>query len=621
MGLARGNPKKLNGVTWSQCFKQLPSSGVVQSGEPRPVPVMMNTTSGFMATRRVKMDIVRGSLEEISRAPSSGRTRPGSRTCSAVAGERSRSNGSPAGGALEILSPEPPALKDRTISIEDISDISTDSDTCLNEDIVVQKYNLDPTANADKMLRISPCILETRFGSSTESEEEQEELNTIAFAGKNTSQETQEAADHTVDNRVQKALEKMKKLDKILLRKQERENEVKREGRELLQKLWKELQNGENVSVEEEENTNKYLALIPPTSCAWDDDSFDGAPVTPLFHTQVPFEENNETPTRQCGSSLSKSQSNTTQRHSADGASMRGIYKECKSKTNLQESERNFIRKNIEMVREVGNPIQITEDEKSRLLHLLQDIDESEDLHADSEDKQAVECAVVMAGEGYVPEVNEQHQLEEIDSRLHSILPAEQFALIRSTPRLGCHSFQQEHVLNGDAVGDGPGEKALQDFRETRELQQRLQEIELQLERLQKAEAESELTRLSELDLRLLLSKCPGWEENSSCESTPCGTASPRLPKAMFTKLCHEGQGNISVARHCGEEAPEMNSSGGNLREALSKSERSENMTPRLSEQSEDGVETNDLESSDRECYYMKKALKLKRAKKPFFSQ
>uniref|UniRef100_S4RT92 Fibrous sheath-interacting protein 1 n=1 Tax=Petromyzon marinus TaxID=7757 RepID=S4RT92_PETMA len=344
----------------------------------------------------VEMDIVRGSLEEISRAPSSGRTRPGSRTCR---------------GALEILSPEPPALKD----------------------IVVQKCNFDPTANADKMLRISPCILETRFGSSTESEEEQEELNTIAFAGKNTSQETQEAADHTVDNRVQKALEKMKKLDKILLRKQERENEVKREGRELLQKLWKELQveqNGENVSVEEEENTNKYLALIPPTSCAWDgrslismfaDDSFDGAPVTPLFHTQVPFEENNETPTRQCGSSLSKSQSNTTQRHSADGASMRGIYKECKSKTNLQESERNFIRKNIEMVREVGNPIQITEDEKSRLLHLLQDIDESEDLHADSEDKQAVECAVVMAGEGYVPEVNEQHQLEEIDSRLHSI--------------------------------------------------------------------------------------------------------------------------------------------------------------------------------------------------------
>uniref|UniRef100_S4RT86 Fibrous sheath-interacting protein 1 n=1 Tax=Petromyzon marinus TaxID=7757 RepID=S4RT86_PETMA len=399
------------------------------------------------ATRRVEMDIVRGSLEEISRAPSSGRTRPGSRTCSAVAGERSRSNGSPAGGALEILSPEPPALKvrdfgmllvyiytpiifqDRTISIEDISDISTDSDTCLNEDIVVQKCNFDPTANADKI--------------STESEEEQEELNTIAFAGKNTSQETQDvkhtynyffkAADHTVDNRVQKALEKMKKLDKILLRKQERENEVKREGRELLQKLWKELQNveqnGENVSVEEEENTNKYLALIPPTSCAWD--VFTSINVFSIFIVLYAISITNE-----C---LSKSQSNTTQRHSADGASMRGIYKECKSKTNLQESERNFIRKNIEMVREVGNPIQITEDEKSRLLHLLQDIDESEDLHADSEDK----SLPLMAGEGYVPEVNEQHQLEEIDSRLHSILPAEQFALIRSTPRLGCHSFQQ----------------------------------------------------------------------------------------------------------------------------------------------------------------------------------
>uniref|UniRef100_S4RT95 Fibrous sheath-interacting protein 1 n=1 Tax=Petromyzon marinus TaxID=7757 RepID=S4RT95_PETMA len=378
------------------------------------------------------MDIVRGSLEEISRAPSSGRTRPGSRTCSAVAGERSRSNGSPAGGALEILSPEPPALKecidlyctfmhrhidmggnmfshiifqDRTISIEDISDISTDSDTCLNEDIVVQKCNFDPTANADKI--------------STESEEEQEELNTIAFAGKNTSQETQEvtiAADHTVDNRVQKALEKMKKLDKILLRKQERENEVKREGRELLQKLWKELQKGSVKanfrSVEEEENTNKYLALIPPTSCAWD--VFTSINVFSIFIVLYAISITNE-----C---LSKSQSNTTQRHSADGASMRGIYKECKSKTNLQESERNFIRKNIEMVREVGNPIQITEDEKSRLLHLLQDIDESEDLHADSEDK----SLPLMAGEGYVPEVNEQHQLEEIDSRLHSILPAEQ---------------------------------------------------------------------------------------------------------------------------------------------------------------------------------------------------
>lgn len=44
------------------------------------------------------------------------------------------------------------------------------------------------------------------------------------------------------DQELQKAIKKMKRLDKILAQKVSKEKEVKKKGRELSQKLWQELQ-------------------------------------------------------------------------------------------------------------------------------------------------------------------------------------------------------------------------------------------------------------------------------------------------------------------------------------------------------------------------------------------
>ncbi|XP_064148281.1 fibrous sheath-interacting protein 1-like [Loxodonta africana] len=64
---------------------------------------------------------------------------------------------------------------------------------------------------------------------------------------------------------VQDAIKKMKRLDKVLVKRQDREKEVKKQGLEMRIKLWEELKSAENSdalrSNEEIENTKKFLAL------------------------------------------------------------------------------------------------------------------------------------------------------------------------------------------------------------------------------------------------------------------------------------------------------------------------------------------------------------------------
>nr|XP_023414410.1 fibrous sheath-interacting protein 1-like isoform X1 [Loxodonta africana] len=68
-----------------------------------------------------------------------------------------------------------------------------------------------------------------------------------------------------LDFKLQDAIKKMKRLDKVLVKRQDREKEVKKQGLEMRIKLWEELKSAENSdalrSNEEIENTKKFLAL------------------------------------------------------------------------------------------------------------------------------------------------------------------------------------------------------------------------------------------------------------------------------------------------------------------------------------------------------------------------
>ncbi|XP_030060802.1 fibrous sheath-interacting protein 1 [Microcaecilia unicolor] len=465
------------------------------------------------------MDIVRSSLDEISRPACSGKSRPGSRV-SPCSDKAKTGIVSMAAGSLEVLPPEPKT----------------------------------PEAGAE----LAPSPTPDAWGGSWTPERENR------------------------DPRLQQAVRTMRRLDKILARKQAREREVKAQGLELSRKLWEELRAsvlpGSSPSPEEAANTGHFLVL---TKSAQQEDL---VAFTPVFQTQVPSDED------------------------GDGEQSQQMGRKRKGARGKKKTE--FIKRNVELVKEAGDQVMILlEEEKDRLLELLKDMDEGiSDTPGTEEDV----CERIVAGEGYTPEPREHQQLVKIDAELQAVLSVEDFSALRSSySSIPSQIYQQSVVYINGNQETAPGERVLRDNREQREQQNRLKEIDHQLRTMDFLSDRS--ASLSEEQLRSLLQDCLCSQRSSSAATeeealdsdrttSSCCSAKdfPPLSKTALAKL-------LDNARNLGITAPDVTEEdersenemvGYYLSKALASSQE-----PKLNDECENNEE--EMNDSITEDYFM----------------
>ncbi|XP_048083214.1 fibrous sheath-interacting protein 1 isoform X1 [Alosa alosa] len=459
------------------------------------------------------MDITRGSLEDISRPASSDRTRIGSRVSTASLGEGGR-----------IIRASPTSLE------------------------VLSSYTIEE--------QVHTMVFEAKsFAENISDEDAPGDL-----LPSETSQ-TDGSDEENDDPELQKAIKKMKRLDKILAQKVSKEKEVKKKGRELSQKLWRELQELPTKGGRKDviENTKLFLALTSSTS----NESNVELDVVPVFRTQIPEKEY---PSQKCVEGECKKSDSATEPSEVDEEQD----KEGKADSSRQTGDatgkqaQNFVTKNIELASS-GHHVPMTLDEKQRLCELLQDIDNESEDHcstvADHEGTASMCTMSIRLGEGYTPEPSELDQLVQIDSRLHTLLPREDFLSVRS-PYPDHNLPQVMEVGLSLAAEETPlGERALRAMRETREQEARLRDIQQQLDAMERSQTESmELPRLAEEQLHSLLLECelalsrtqslgthrPSSRGSSGAASEVVGDwlpslpCTPRLSSAALSELLRE---------------------------------------------------------------------------------
>ncbi|XP_044021833.1 fibrous sheath-interacting protein 1 isoform X5 [Siniperca chuatsi] len=271
------------------------------------------------------------------------------------------------------------------------------------------------------------------------------------------------------DSKLQRAIEEMRRLDEILSAKICKEKEVKRQRKELQAKLWQELlQNkpeGHCECVHEALNTRLFLALDAPTGTEEEDD------FVPVFETQVPDCEHNKDSQylEQSGKRPDSSIESFEVGHEEIGEEQfEGSH--CGASKG-KKKQKDFVKRNIE-----------------------------EDMWAVS----------VLTDQGYTPEPSDLEQLIDIDSKIRLLLPVEEFLSVQSSYKnlsmSQGHGSEVGWKCNGDPQ---PGEKVLQDIKERRGQEGRLQEIQQQLEILgQSHEMTNESPDLTEEQLLSLLDEC-----------------------------------------------------------------------------------------------------------------
>ncbi|XP_054894308.1 fibrous sheath-interacting protein 1 isoform X2 [Poeciliopsis prolifica] len=308
--------------------------------------------------------------------------------------------------------------------------------------------------------------------------------------------------DENEDSKLQRTFEEMRRLDEILSAEIFKEKQIRCQRKELQAKMWQELQRKTDRYSEcahEALNTKLFLALEAHT-CTKEEDHYE-----PLFVTQVPDCEHNG------------DDQGLQQRSSANNEGLRFV--ESNSKTSkTKNKQKDFVQRNIELASSDVGRVRLTRAEKEHLAELLQEINEEEDNSASGTDsEEAVWATSVSAGQGYTPEPSDLEHLMEIDAKIRLLLPAEELHSLLSS-----NTDQNVFQGLGSKVGwkqdwdQQPGEKVLQDIKERRELETRLQEIQQQLEILGVGqEKTNESAGLTEEQLLCLLDECRRTESRS----------------------------------------------------------------------------------------------------------
>ncbi|NXM57608.1 FSIP1 protein, partial [Illadopsis cleaveri] len=293
-----------------------------------------------------------------------------------------------------------------------------------------------------------------------------------------------------IDAQIQAAIKKMNKLDTILEKQRFKEKVVKNQGKEMRAMLWEELQSIRTTgSHEEVENTNQFLALFS----SWQDTADpshakEDELCTSVFHKHMNPED---------------SDSNKIQENQ-DYPSELETEKSAEKTHSKNKTSQHFVKKNIELAKDSGNQFVMLEGERKRLTELLKDTEDGTELQ-DLEENVSVWQA---PGEGYTPEPMEYHLLNEIENKLQLLQSDEEFpALSSSSSKYPSSKYQASLVFANRSLETVPGEKILRDNKEKRYQQNRLKEIDYQLESLEKSLTEEQMS-LSEEQLKTLLEEC-----------------------------------------------------------------------------------------------------------------
>ncbi|XP_053451514.1 fibrous sheath-interacting protein 1 [Nycticebus coucang] len=416
------------------------------------------------------MDIIKGNLDGISKPASNSRTRTGSRSSNA---------------SLEVLSPEPGCFM-----VETASKLNSDKEDHSESSNTEERRS----SRDDKEENCSEKIKLAKEGSDEDVDLVQPQISPEC---------SDELKLKELDSQLQDAIQKMKRLDKILVKRQYKEKEIKKQGIEMRIKLWEQLKSAKNSealqSNEEMENTKKFLSLtavseetVDPTCYEHEDPFFS------IFDTQVPPEE------------YEKQMHNVNQDFTYDVGRNESLIKAGrKSSSNSEKIElrgkhnQDFIKRNIELAKNSRNPVVMMDSEKERLAELLKDLDERGSELSSSEGDPS---GWLVPGEGYTLAVAQHEQLAEINSKLQEL--AEASPTISSfSPRLENQIDQESELDNERNVEITPGEKVLRTTKEQRDQQNRLREIDEKLRTMKENMLDS-TSLLSEEQLRCLLDEC-----------------------------------------------------------------------------------------------------------------
>uniref|UniRef100_A0A8C3PDW9 Fibrous sheath-interacting protein 1 n=1 Tax=Chrysemys picta bellii TaxID=8478 RepID=A0A8C3PDW9_CHRPI len=553
------------------------------------------------------MDITRGNLDEISRPASSSRAHPVSRALSA---------------SLEVLTPEP-CLSKVSSPVDHKEDNSRNSSVEEDKDDDSEKHEM-------KKMRISPQTSEGEINCIFQ----QQIQNANERPANSTNLENTEEKD--IDPRIQEAIKKMNKLDKILAKKQSREREIKKQGREVRAKLWEELQSVTSLSAsgtqEEIENTNKFLALTSSLQETIDPShSEENEIFISVFHTQINSEDYDRNEKQAVQDHLNETETS---------GSLKITGKSHHKSDTRSKNTQDFIKKNIELAKDSGSQLVMLPEEKKRLVELLKDIeDNGNELQGIEEDV----SGWLIPGEGYTPEPMEHHHLNEIDAKLQVVLSNGDFSASHSScSKVPSQIYQASLAYANRSLEAVPGEKALRDTHEQREQQNRLKEINQQLKNLE-GNLPEELPCLSEGQLVTLLEECmqfprtisnvtvPELQESLSDGISPSCYAtqdSTLLSRSTLSKLLDEARsvGMLTAQERAGIEdksiceSAESETGGYYLSKALAISHSSNHDSVAQIEEPDDLESSQEMENKNNtEGYFMSRALSAKRLKKPSF--
>ncbi|XP_041904404.1 fibrous sheath-interacting protein 1 isoform X3 [Corvus kubaryi] len=518
-------------------------------------------------------------------------------------------------GSLEDCCPAENKGDDRDKS--DVQELRTDQQTSVKSmTVFIQKCLWNPN-------ELSGC------SSNSDSGDEGTETQTSKFcepsAGKPADSSDLKCSEDTdINAQIQAAIKKMNKLDTILEKQRITEKVIKKQGKEMRAMLWEELQSIRTTgSHEEVENTNQFLALFSSWHDAVDPSHAKEDEIcTSVFHTHMNPEDYDCHKAQENQDCLSELETEKTA-------------EKTHSKT---KTSQHFIKKNIELAKDSGNQFVMLEGESRRLIELLKDTEDGTEL----QDFEGSVSGWLAPEEGYTPETMEFHVLNEIDNKLQVLLSDGEFsALSSSSSKSPSQTYQESLVYANRSLETVPGEKVLRDNKEKRDQQNRLKEIDYQLESLERNLTE-EQTSLSEEQLKTLLEECmqsqrtisnvtmPQSQESLSFGlSPPCYTSqdSTLHSTSSLSKMLVEDHivGMLMAQEEAGLEDKslcvnaESKIPGYYISKALAGSHLSKDSLAQTEEPDDLEVLQKMEDKSITEGYFMSRALNTKRLKKPSF--
>uniref|UniRef100_A0A2C9L8V8 Fibrous sheath-interacting protein 1 n=1 Tax=Biomphalaria glabrata TaxID=6526 RepID=A0A2C9L8V8_BIOGL len=192
------------------------------------------------------------------------------------------------------------------------------------------------------------------------------------------------------------------------------------------------------------------------------------------------------------------------------------------------KKSKNFIKRNKKLASQADEPIAMTDDEKRRLKELLDGIDDLPDVENIDESQETRLQISLQPGEGFCPDSMDKKNLVDIDERLKSIMPEEEFNFLMSTnDKMSSHLIPQTPIFTKVGVKSflkvDPGEQALFETKEERELNARLLTIEKDLEKFKVTqEMEEDMEKhLTDEQLDRLLDECVRNLSRSSYLESP----------------------------------------------------------------------------------------------------